>query len=282
MTSRSLLVAAIAALAALIPAAPAPAATLVALGDSYSSGEGAKAYDPGTDRRGNECHRSSFAWPRLLGASSTHLLACSGAQTAQLYAGMRNRDDRGQVPRLRELAARTTVDLVTITIGGNDIGFAGHVRNCFFSPLPCLADGEGIARDLDAVRADLARGYRAIRRAAPPARLVVVGYPEIVPSPGERDRCPTLSEGEKERAQRVAADLNRTIASAAGAADARFVSIRHVLDGHELCTPDSWLRPVGRFWVEEVQEMGHPSERGQRAIAAAVRARLVGLGLLAG
>jgi lysophospholipase L1-like esterase len=274
--ARTVLIA-ILALAAAAP--PAGAATLVALGDSFSAGEGAEAYDPGTDRRGNRCHRSAHAWPRLLGVASSHLLACSGARTEQLRTGMENRDDRGQLPRLREIAARGAIDLVTITIGGNDIGFARHVAACF-SPFRCLGDSEEIDDGLRDLRVDLERGYRAILRSAPAARLIVVGYPEITPTRGERDRCPTLGQVEKERAHRVALDLNRTIAAAASEVAAEFVSVRRVLDGHELCTREPWLRPVGTVLREDIQEMGHPKRSGYEAIAEAVRQRLLPAGLL--
>ncbi|HEU5142651.1 MAG TPA: GDSL-type esterase/lipase family protein, partial [Solirubrobacterales bacterium] len=133
----------------------AQATTLVALGDSYSSGEGAKPYYGESDRRGNRCHRSPLAWPRLLGATTTHLLACSGAETEQLYSGAPQRDERGQLAALGEVAGRTAIDVVTITIGGNDIGFARHVRDCFLLPSLCLRDQEGIDRDLAALRPDL-------------------------------------------------------------------------------------------------------------------------------
>src|SRR4051812_33682246 len=55
--------------------------TIVALGDSYSSGEGNAPFD--TDAA--TCHRGASAWPRLLGqqvaGSTVKLLACSGAKT---------------------------------------------------------------------------------------------------------------------------------------------------------------------------------------------------------
>jgi lysophospholipase L1-like esterase len=254
-------------------ASHAQGTTLVALGDSYSSGEGAKPYDAETDRRGNRCHRSPQAWPRLLGAFTSHLLACSGAETRQLYIGMRNRDDHGQLAGLTQISERTTIDVVTVTLGGNDIGFAAHVRACFLLPSLCLADQEEIDRDLRDLRADLVRGYDAIQSASGGARLVVVGYPEIVPRPIEPDHCVWLSQVEKDRAAIVAGKLNRTIASAASAAGAEFISIRGALDNHELCTDDSWMR---RIWIGvSIQEMGHPTTRGQEAIADAVRGRIL-------
>jgi lysophospholipase L1-like esterase len=244
----------------------------VSLGDSYSSGEGAGSYYQESDRPENRCHRSRRAWPRLLGAPTVHLLACSGAETKQLYAGAPKGDEEGQLVALERIAARGPVDLVTITIGGNDIGFAAHVRNCFVLISLCLRNQEKLDRDLRELEDRLVRAYEAIDAASGEARIVVVGYPEIVPRREERDICLLIDQGEKERAALVATKLNRTVADAAATAGVEFVSVHDALDGHELCTAESWMQEVRpRF---RTQEMGHPTADGHRAIAAAVRAAL--------
>lgn len=95
-----LLVAAVAAIALVIVSAgedpetsgpdpnPSSSFKIVALGDSYISGEGAARFFPGTDHPGsNECRRAATAYPYLvaeaLGASLT-FVACSGARTSHL------------------------------------------------------------------------------------------------------------------------------------------------------------------------------------------------------
>ena len=259
---------------AVLPAS-AGAVTLVALGDSYSSGEGAKPYDSDSDRRGNKCHRGSRAWPRLIGASHTNLIACSGAETKHLSAPKQEQppDDIGQLVRLGQAVKAGTVDVVTITMGGNDIGFGPKMAQCFFSR--CLGNMAAIEADLRQLKGDLVQGYKSIVKIARGARLVVVGYPDIVPAPGEGDECAWLGETEKNRAAQVSEKLNATIAQAAAAVDVKFVSVRNALDGRELCTEDSWMRPIGRLFGEARQEMGHPNARGQQAIADAVRGHIL-------
>ena len=72
--------------------------TLLALGDSYSSGQGAGSYDPGTNGGGNTCFRSRLAWPQLLarklGLVSLPSLACSGAVTRQVLQDDATRKER--------------------------------------------------------------------------------------------------------------------------------------------------------------------------------------------
>jgi len=89
----------------------------VALGDSYSSGVGAGSYDSAS----GGCKRSTKAFPPLWAAanapSSFHFTACSGARTGDVLAG-----------QLGPLSS--TTGLVTITIGGNDAGFADVMTTC--------------------------------------------------------------------------------------------------------------------------------------------------------
>ncbi|WP_460628203.1 SGNH/GDSL hydrolase family protein [Intrasporangium mesophilum] len=113
----------------------------VALGDSYSSGEGNPSFMSGTDNPGkNECHRSSDAYgPRI--ASSLNIptsrftfKACSGALLADIADRIGNSGQWNEGPQLDAISAfgvpDRSVDLVTLTIGGNDIGFATGLGSC--------------------------------------------------------------------------------------------------------------------------------------------------------
>ena len=76
---------------ALVAVGRATGGRLLALGDSYSSGEGAGEYEPGTDNGNNSCHRSRNAWPTLLahqrGLGVLPSIACSGATLTDLMSG---------------------------------------------------------------------------------------------------------------------------------------------------------------------------------------------------
>ena len=175
-----------------------PAARLLALGDSYSSGEGAGEYEPGTDNGNNSCHRSRNAWPTLLahqrGLGVLPSIACSGATLTDLMSG---RAGSGQPERRAGQLARIAGDatVVTVTIGGNDLGFRSVIQDCIARD--CVAKYHRPSGDvLDARIDDLARrlpaAYRAIQAAAPRARVFVVDYPRLFPD-GEPPTAPRLT-----------------------------------------------------------------------------------------
>ncbi|HEY3482977.1 MAG TPA: SGNH/GDSL hydrolase family protein, partial [Streptomyces sp.] len=168
----------IAALATLIMAmmislvltGPAHAAgpAYVALGDSYSAGNGAGNYDSSS----GDCHRSFSAYPYLWknahAPSAFADTACSGAVTADVLNN-----------QLGPLNAST--GLVTITIGGNDAGFADVMTTCVTgSDSTCVNrvnTAENFARNTLPGRLDAV--YNAIRSRAPSAHVVVLGYPDM-------------------------------------------------------------------------------------------------------
>lgn len=128
-----------------------PSATYVALGDSYSSGEGNPPYEEGTDTESDRCHRSPYAYPELL-AHSLNLgpltfKACSGAITNDFFDSSANYVS--EPPQLDWLKPSTTT--VTFTIGGNDAGFESVLRHCLSLP-PLIFQG-GCRKD-KALRAE--------------------------------------------------------------------------------------------------------------------------------
>ena len=105
----------------------------VAMGDSYSSGEGIEPFLSGTDKSSqgeNKCHRSQAAYPLLLEGDTgldlnlTAFVACSGAITSNI-TGTGQWGEPSQLDALSE-----STDVVTLTIGGNDIGFESVLTAC--------------------------------------------------------------------------------------------------------------------------------------------------------
>lgn len=133
----TLTISALAAGAVLAPAAEAAGAQYVALGDSYSSGDGVLPYLPGTNTPSNLCHRSEKAYGALIGiakgytpdgkpkAGTFDFAACSGGTTHDLFLPNFKNPENAQ---LDHLGADTR--LVTLTIGGNDLGFINWVGEC--------------------------------------------------------------------------------------------------------------------------------------------------------
>ncbi len=120
--------------------AAASATRYVALGDSYSSGEGNPPFLPGTK---GTCDRSNAAYGPHLAAflkvpssSDFSFHACSGAMTADFVADLgghaSGQYDEG--PQLDQIApagkTSPATGLVSLSIGGNDAGFAFAVGDC--------------------------------------------------------------------------------------------------------------------------------------------------------
>ena len=193
---------------------PAPR-PLVALGDSYSSGEANPPFDPAAPG----CDRSPNAWPvlaaALLGRPAVNL-ACSGAQTKDVVNPYKGQP--AQVDALK--AVRPRPRIVTITIGGNDAGFSTVLGACVATD--CVESGavaRGEVTILTVLPERLVRTYRAVRKAAPGAKLVVVGYPRLFPRrQADVTGCPWLTSAER---RAPGSSGSRTAAPRAMAAPAR-------------------------------------------------------------
>ena len=224
----------------------AAAGGYVALGDSYSSGLGAGSYISSS----GDCKRSSKAYPALWAAanspSSFDFTACSGARTGDVTAS-----------QLGPLTASTA--LVTVSIGGNDAGFADIMTTCVLQGDSACVSRINTAKAfvdttlpgrLDAV-------YNAIRSRAPAARVVVLGYPRFYKLGASG--CVGLSET-KRRALNDAADhIDAAIEKRARDHGFAFGDVRTTFAGHELCSGSSWMHSVN--WLS-ISESYHPTAAG--------------------
>ncbi|WP_436775227.1 SGNH/GDSL hydrolase family protein [Yinghuangia sp. YIM S09857] len=239
----------LAALGVLFVAPDAHAATgrYVALGDSYSSGLGAGNYDSSS----GSCKRSTRSYPALWAAanapSSFAFVACSGAKTGDVLANQIN-------------AVNASTELVSITIGGNDAGFAGIMTTCVLqSESSCLnAVAQARAFAENQLPALLDQVYAAIEARAPNAHVVVLGYSRLYKIGGG---CWFGIGDTKRKALNGAADtLNTVMAKRAANAGFTFADIRPAFTGHEICSGSEWLHST--TWP--IEESYHPNANGQR------------------
>jgi lysophospholipase L1-like esterase len=256
------------------PSAKAPPIVYVSLGDSYSSGEGAPPYrDDARDPKA--CQRSDRSWTSLLAKALPRVesytqVACSSATTAYMTGPWASRHLPAQIPAVPD----PRVTLVTVTIGGNDLGFGGIVANCFLLDCSAIPSNGLFTAGLAQLQAHLTDGvYPALRNAYPQARLVQVGYPRLTPAPGQPVKgCRWLSTAEQRAADRLVRLIDDRIHAAArasqapGGAKVRYVDVTRALDGHELCTAAPWVNPV----TFRAQAAAHPTAAGQRALEGAV------------
>jgi GDSL-like Lipase/Acylhydrolase family len=264
---------------------PVPSEPLdyVALGDSYSSGEGVPPFDPDSNTADDRCHRSTLAYSRVFAPGTYRLrrsfFACSGAVTenvgmldaAGAPGGTVQYPPEGTVQLGRLDATRwSDTDMVTLTIGGNDAGFAGVLTRCLV--LRChrgRAARRLIFKISREVRPKLASTYASLARTAPNATVFVLGYPQLFPERPRR-RCPigkrVVSADKQRFLRRRGEQLNRVIRNAAAQAGFHFVGVERAFAGHEPCgRKKEWIHaivlPRNRVYSF------HPNQRGQRAYA---------------
>jgi lysophospholipase L1-like esterase len=168
--------------------------------------------------------------------------------------------------QLRALDADT--DLVTIQIGGNDIGWSTAVTACLGGTDEQCKDTLTIVRArirtelpglLDAV-------YDRVAAAAPQAHVIVLGYPRLF-SP-EHGSYLGASPAEQRELNDGADLLNAVIARAAAEHGFQFVDVTERFEGHGVNAPDPWILDAfdpGSF---------HPNAKGYQAYTAALTAAI--------
>ena len=172
----------------------------VALGDSYSAGFGLLPVVAGSP---DGCYRAEQNYPHRIAAELGLTLTdmtCSGAVTANIdLLGQTTMNGVGPLP-LQGSALSATTDIVTLTIGGNDLGFGTVAQQCiklnnatesplllpgfpncknYFEPIP---GDDALLYKLDnTVSPALERVFAYIAAQAPNAKVFVLGYPQIAP-----------------------------------------------------------------------------------------------------
>ncbi|MGW8379726.1 SGNH/GDSL hydrolase family protein [Streptomyces sp. ODS28] len=244
----------------------------VALGDSYASGAGVPQQ---TD---TVCARSDRNYPTLVNAALTPAahkdVTCGGATTKD----MTRAQNPTSPPQFDALNAET--DLVTLTIGGNDIGFGGIILRCVtlgaLDPrgAPCKTSytwtgTDKLAATVDATAPKIAATLDGVRARAPHARILVTGYPAILPDDGSN--CPSvvsIAKGDAPYLRDVHKRLNGMIAAQAAARGATYVDTYTKSVGHDVC------KARGTRWMEPLNSSEaaafHPNAAGERAMADAV------------
>jgi lysophospholipase L1-like esterase len=267
----------------------APRGPYVALGDSYTAGPGIP------DRTGTPagCDRSDHDYPALvaerlgLRAADFRDMSCSGAVIADLTAPQST--DGGTNPaQLSALSAGTR--LVTLGIGGNDIGFSSLVTTCvkagaFYEmtgrgkftgdDAPCRekyvsGDTDVVQRKIDAAGERLSEALAEVGRRAPGARVYVVGYPAILPSAGSG--CAddlTIAPGDATYLHDKEQQLNAVLRKRAQDAGAGYVDTYEPSAGRDACSGEDtrWIEPLMPSLPAAPM---HPNEHGARGMADAV------------
>ncbi|KJK58019.1 SGNH/GDSL hydrolase family protein [Saccharothrix sp. ST-888] len=287
--------------AAALTAFGAPAAhastggNYVALGDSYAAGAGVPGQSAGLCLRSD--HNYGHLVAAALGSTSYTDVTCAAAKIKAMTSPQYDAFIRVNDPQLNAVGADT--DLVTLGIGGNDLGvsdigigdiiatcIAGAVVNPFGTPChDHYADGhwdfgswswqygeDTLVDRIDAAAPQLADTLQRIHAKAPNAKVLLVGYPSVLPD-NERDclgRQP-VTTGDVAYLRGILGKLNTMLATTAAANDATYVDTLTPTKGHDACSSDRWIEgalpgsPAVPF---------HPNATGERVMAKAVLAAL--------
>lgn len=244
-----------------------PRLNVVALGDSIAAGTGAGDYQPGTEQT---CYRSRNSASTILVEEfrqrDTEVdfanVTCSGAAITDLRQTF-----KGEPPQLDAL--RQDTDLVTLTIGGNDIaladfGLACLQGNCTGAATTAILDRiSGMTPTLGGLLAE-------INQRSPRAQIILTGYGRIVtdgPNPPGVTLDPICGAGlltDPERASggQIFAALDTALSQAARSAKASGINVRFVSPYQDSAT----LRP--EFAGHSLCESTAPFYRGFDALAS--------------
>ncbi len=267
--SRALLLAAALLTAVLaLAAGTARAANYVALGDSYAAGP--LIPNPVLPLG---CLKSSNNYPHLAAPGIGLALrdaSCSGARTDHMTNPQNVDPDGPNPPQFNSLNAETTV--VSLTIGGNDIGFSEVAQSCItvnpFST-PCknkYASGgkDQLAERIAATAPKVAAVLAGIKSRAPAAKIYVVNYPAIFPETGFGcwPQMP-IGFGDVPYLRSTQQNLNAMLATQAAAAGATLVNWYGASIGHDACKGSStrWVEPL---LPGELASPIHPNKAGMQ------------------
>lgn len=228
------------------PTADAATSSYVALGDSYSSGVGTRSYLAD----GTSCQRSVYAYPSLIATArgyALNLRACSGAKVSDVTS-----------TQLSALSSSTSY--VTISVGGNDAGFADVLTECALPGWASNCNGavDGAQRYINnTLPGSLATLYSAIRTRAPRATVVVVGYPRIF-NGQDCNALTWFSPAEETRLNQTADLMNARLGTAAHNAGFGYANPTSAFIGHAVCGAPEWLNGLSY----PISDSYHPNRTG--------------------
>jgi lysophospholipase L1-like esterase len=249
---KSVLAVFIAMLALAAPAYAAPDPAYVSLGDSYAAGPLIPVQVPLFG-----CLKSNNNYANLTARNLGLTLkdaSCSGAETEDMTSPQNVDPDGPNPPQFDSLTKRTRI--VTVQIGGNDIGFSSIARDCANATsnegTPCqdryVHDGrDEISERIQATAPKVAAVLQGIHQRSPKARVFIVNYAAILPDegPGCWPQMP-ITDGDVPYVRAKEKELNAMIAAQAAANGAELLDWYTASIGKDACKPPviRWVEPV--------------------------------------
>ena len=233
-----------------------------------------RVYEPGTEDGG--CHRSDVAEIKSanLAVDERIDLSCSGAKTNNIFrasnGGTGQNGEPAQADKLLPVARAKNVKLVMLSIGGNDLGFAGIIQACLTAyetkSGPCEPSQQ---KKLDALKPKVAaavgRAIDEIRAVMSEAgygsgdyRLIVQTYPSVAPRAAENrypesgpersvNGCPFYDQDFDWARDRAAPQIGAVVKAGANSRGVETLDLINAFQGHEFCSvSDAQSTPLAR------------------------------------
>ncbi|MDB5187164.1 MAG: hydrolase family protein [Candidatus Saccharibacteria bacterium] len=238
-------------------------ATYVAMGDSVAAGAGLPLLGNAT-AMDKQCDRSGQAYPyQVAQALQTTVvqLACSGAKVDEGIYGTQVRNGVRIPAQLPIAFSNGTPDLITVTIGANDMRWTQLIRQCYAVRCGYAADSVRTKIYRADLRIELTRMLNQIntRSAGNPPRVLVGGYYSVLDS----TECLTanrITAAELAWLNEQTASLNQAIRSVVPLFNfATYVPVN--FQGHGICSAEPWVQGL------EAAAPAHPTSEGQAVIA---------------
>lgn len=294
----------------------------LALGDSYSSGEGdtakdlsgKKYYREFTDTETERCHLSTRSYPYLLAKGMNlsintqwNSVACSGATTKDVYEKDKILSYKGQDGRLVgkdadalkyqalnefipgraqqiEFVKKYRPKVITLTMGGNDIGFSEKLNGCVANLDTCgiVTSERGSLKNIILEQySNLTSLYTDLYKASgSQSKIYVLGYPNFI-NDYNTAVCSVnvgaLNMDERVLIKNSITFLNSVIEQAAKAAGVKYIDTEDSLIGHRLCDAgDKHVTGISdpSDRLRNLQESFHPNAAGQVDMATSIEQKL--------
>lgn len=245
-----------------------PVLNYVALGDSYAAGQGAAPYE-------NACLQSPKSYPELLDDAANIALkadvTCSGATTTTVLTR--------QLPAVATTVRNTwSINLVTLTVGANDLGVGAISAACivsFTSPAcqTALSKAQALLTPVapglpSRLALRLSAVYSATALVAPRAKILVTGYPLLFQTPPQSDPNYAIITQLNTATVALNTTISGTVAKLARAGvKIGYVDVVPAFATHGIGSPVPWINSAG-------PDIFHPTAAGYQAYAAAVKAKI--------
>ncbi len=289
-----------------------------ALGDSFSSGEGVEPFRPGTETvDGNGCRQSELGYSSLIApldwpapirqvanagffGVEWGFYACSGAVSRNVRLtpfGQPQKDPPPLIPGgltqldgIESALLNSDVNMVTISIGGNDAGFADVITQCAgfgvmcadpdYQPHGSVTFAEVVLANIANIQDDVLSTFLEVKQVVPnDTAIFAFGYPRLFPEVPDCIDLAPFGTAEAALFNEGADLINDVIAQAAEEAGVHFIDMRNRFDGGHPCTPGISLNSYLNWGVALVRGQPlthsfHPTQRGQEVYAQALATRI--------